>query len=431
MNGSLDLTPKRLGAWIVNTSKHLVNFAPTSIGLSSFENIFFAGKCGSLLIKLSADEPEQLNHARVKAHAQVCGISGAELPTYLQTLKAHGCLDWNSTASIYEVLPFTRERVLETASAIFEGSVDATQEERALPYLLEFCLIRPRLESEAKELLSKLLPEKLIEQLINLVVQFELLGVNVVLDRLERLFYNEYQFGEEAAVRIGTAIAALDRQKQEELNALLEEVAQRPGVPPESIKISPATRDFAIGLGLVEESEVTSPAGDAKFLTMPRMPIPSVGKEVANIDDDIFHHTKMLLSSLRFGELRSYTTRGKIQNPYVLVKALLDRDRIGPCTAIGQDYIILEMEGVIKTERATYKPGEQFYMELRRREPAEIVLNLLDSGSRSVVGAGSISKELELPMHYTGPEVARPVAARKTTKTDAESMRRFLEVLRT
>jgi hypothetical protein len=58
MDRRLDLTPKRLGAWMVNTSKHLVSFSPTSIGLSSFENIFFAGKCGSLWIKLSADETE-------------------------------------------------------------------------------------------------------------------------------------------------------------------------------------------------------------------------------------------------------------------------------------------------------------------------------------------------------------------------------------
>ena len=97
------LSPKRQGAWIVNTSKHLVNFPPNTIGLAYFENLFFAGKCGSLLIKLSADETEQLTLARVKAHAQVSGITGPELKVCLETLAAFGCIDWNQTNQIYEV----------------------------------------------------------------------------------------------------------------------------------------------------------------------------------------------------------------------------------------------------------------------------------------------------------------------------------------
>jgi hypothetical protein len=427
------LTPTREGAWLVNISKHLVNFAPNSIGLSSLENSFFAGKCGALLIKLSADETEQLNHAKVRAHAQVCGISGTELPIYLETLKSHECLDWDTNEDTFEVLPFSRERVLETTARIFRGLVAASEVEKLLPRLLEFCLLRPRLHSETKAYLCLSLSEKDADYLLDMAGTFNLLGVQVLLNpSIEKLYYNEYQFGEtDQAAKAGYALAQMPEAQRAELSELLHKVASKPGTPPESVNVSESTKEFAIGLGLIEMSEVASPAGSAKFLTVPRLPIPSVGKQTANLEDDVFHHSKMLLSSLRFGELRSSPSRGRIIEPYVLVRTLLDRDRVGPCTAIGQDYVILESEGVIKTTRAEDRQGNQFYMELRRREPAEIVMNLLKSDGGSAINATSLSRNLELPLHYTGPEATRPVAARRTRNQSPETLRQFLEALRT
>jgi len=40
--------------------------------------------------------------------------------------------------------------VLDTTSKIFSASPDASEIEKILPRLLEFCLLRPRLESESK-----------------------------------------------------------------------------------------------------------------------------------------------------------------------------------------------------------------------------------------------------------------------------------------
>lgn len=428
----LTLTSKRYGAWLVNISKHLVDVPQTDIALSSIEGILFAGKCGSLLIKLSADETEQLTLKKVKAHANVSGILGPELRVYLETLKAFGCLDWSLDKTTFEVLPFSRERVLETAHKIFDSSVETTSLERALPPLLEFCLVRPRLTSEVKEFLSGYIPEQEAVQLLSIVEHFRLLGTEVVLGRYELLYYNEYQFGDkDKTAQIGAALATLSKKQEQELNTLLEEVSQRPGVLPDSIRISEEMKTFAIGFGLVDESEVFSPAGNAKFLTMPRLPLPSVGSEKENLENDIFHHSKMLLSSLRFGELRSEYGRGRIDNPVVLVSMLLERDRVGPCTAIGEDYTILETEGVIRTIHAGDRPGHQFYMELRRKEPAEIVLNLLESGSGGVIDSGQISKGIELPLQFTAPEAARPVAAKRTAKNSPELMKKFLEELRT
>lgn len=428
MTGRLQLTESRRGAWIINCTKHLLAYDVTDPRLSYLEGTCFAGKCGSLLIKLSADDKEQLALRRVKAHARLCGINTPELNTYLNTLQAFGCIDWDVKRTTYEVLAFSRERVLATTSQILANSVD-TAIENVLLEVLEFCLLRPRLKEEIEEYLAAVLRRKDRQSLYGLIETFGLLGVVQVPGRSQPLYFNEYQFGDRS-VNIGTALAAMSRKRREELNILLDVVESRPGVPPEDVQVSEETKTLAIHLGLVEVSQVSSPGGTATFLTLPLLAGPSVGQETEHLQDDVFHHSKMLLSSLRFGELRSSRGRGRIIDPPILVQALLDRDRVGPCTAIGQDYVILEGEGVIRTIPAPHKPGRQFYMELRRREAAEIVLGLLESGASEAINARSLPRSLELPLEYASPEASRARAARRIRGHDPDSLARFLEELR-
>lgn len=431
MTVNSSLTPSRQGAWIINVSKHLFNTAdPSHLGLTNLENIIFAGKCGHLLIKLSADDTEQLSAQKVKIHARSCGISPQELPVYLDSLKVKGCIDWDKEKNTYEVLSCSRERVLTTTSSLLYESLSINKIEKCLPDLLQFCLLRPRLESEVKNYISKFLLEDDILLLLGLVKEFQLLGVLTIKNRTQELLYfNGYQFGDRAS-DIGKALSALSEQLREELNILTEAVLKRPGTPFEISTVSEKTKSLAISLGLVEVSEVSSKAGNAKFLTAPLLAPPSVGRETSHLEDDVFHHAKMLLSSLRFGELRSYSSRGRINDPSDLVKALLNRDRVGPCTAIGQDYILLETEGVIKTLRAENKPG-QYYMQIRRKEPARMVLGLLQSGNSEIIDMKSLPLSLELPLGYTGPEPSRVANIRKTTTSDPEVLKSFLEIIRT
>lgn len=425
----IGITNHRQGAWLVILGKHLPSFDITEPALSDLDNVAFAGKCGNLLIKLSADETEQLSYRKVKAHARLCGISMQELSVYLNTLKVFGCLDWDDAQNTYEVLAFSRERVLDTTSKIFK-SLPITPVEKSIPHVLEFCLVRPRLEQEITEYLTLELSEEETKQLLGLISTFELLGHLYLDEAKEELYFNGYQFGNRAA-DIGKALAALPKEDRKYLDELMEYIIEQPGTPPGNIEVPEKIKTMAIGLGLVDENKVLSPAGEAIFFTTPGFALPSVGKEISNLEDDVFNHAKMLISSLRYGEFRSSQSRGRIIDPKWIVGALISRDRVGPCTAIGQDYVALEGEGVIRTIHAEHKPGEQFYMELRRSEPAEIVQNLLKSGRSPVIDAKSLPKNLELPFSYIGPEVPRPKAARKAIEHDPETIKRFYEELRT
>lgn len=429
MSQEITLNPTRKGAWIVNISKHLQRFDATNPGLYHMEHIIFAGKCGSLLIKVSADSTEQLNVDRIRLHAQLCGISSMELPIYLETLESVNCLAHDRDKRTYEILALTRTRVLSETSRILEISAHHELEESILQ-VLEFCLRRPRLESELNNFLSSRLNEVDAELCLGLIRTFGLLGTSAVGASEESLYFNTYQFGDRAK-DIGNGLSSLNVSMRDQLNSVLDEVYRRPGVPLDTLRADNAVKDFAIGLGLVDVSEVASASGGATFLTPPRMAPPSVGQETSHLEDDVFHHAKMLLSSLRYGQLRSLPQRGRIFEPDILMSALLERERVGPCTAIGQDYVLLEGEGVIRTIKATHRYGDQFFMEIRRREPAEIVLGLLQSGQSSTVDAKSLPVELELPHTYSGPEMSRAQAMRQSADRNPETVRRFLEELRT
>ncbi|QIN81070.1 hypothetical protein GBA65_21780 (plasmid) [Rubrobacter marinus] len=426
----MDLSPSRRGAWIVNTSKHLSEINPSHPGLSHLENIDFAGKCGNLLITLSGDTTEQLSLRRVKTHARNCGIGGPELTTsYLPTLKAYGCLDWDATGNTYEVLAFSRQRVLATTSDILSG-LALSGFERVLPDLLEFCLLRPRLSSEVKEYLSDLLVEEDADHLIELVSSFELLGVAETIDQRQKLYFNRYQFGDKVK-GIAKALPMLSDERREELDEAIERVGRRPGMPLDELRLSESAKGLAVGLGILDVSKVPSPSGSVEFVTSAGLAPPSVGSQTSHLEDDVFHHAKMLLSSFRYGQLRSTVSRGRINDPAVLVDRLLSQGEVGPCTAIGQDYVPLEASGVIRTVRAGDRVGNQFSMQLRRREPAQIVLDLFESGVSDTIAARSVPQNLQLPLGYTGPEAPQVAAYRRIVRHDAKSVRAFMEGLRT
>ncbi len=80
--------------------------------------------------------------------------------------------------------------------------------------------------------------------------------------------------------------------------------------------------------------------------------------------DDAFDLAKALVAALSYGmTLRSQGT-GRIGAISALLSKLISGQEIGPATAIGEDYRVLEMKGVIQT-----RPGPRYgyLMKLKKR----------------------------------------------------------------
>ncbi len=123
--------------------------------------------------------------------------------------------------------------------------------------------------------------------------------------------------------------------------------------------------------------------------------------------------------------------RGRISDPIWIINCLLRGGEVGPCTAIGQDYTILEKEGVISLRRATHKVGDQYHMRLRKKEVGELAKQVLlfnrtitDAGIQGVPGSSSTDD-------YINPQVMRAGILAAPTGPVAEVRTKLLATLRT
>ena len=122
---------------------------------------------------------------------------------------------------------------------------------------------------------------------------------------------------------------------------------------------------------------------------------------------------------------RSSSGRGRIVFLQRLMEKLIAGLTVGPCTAIGQDYRLLELRGVVQVIPAQYG---MFSMKLLKRDIGELALQVLESGD---VSDQSLTALPGAPLSgYRGPESNR-VRARKQAQLANIDVRKALETLRT
>src|SRR5262249_23212051 len=118
--------------------------------------------------------------------------------------------------------------------------------------------------------------------------------------------------------------------------------------------------------------------------------------------------------------------RGRIKMIEALMRKLIAGEWVGPATAIGQDYKVLEMKGVLEVVPERYG---RFHMRLLKREVGELALVVITEGEAST---GSL---LELPSvsatRYQGPETNRMVVRRKQAEPLKKSVANLLRDIRT
>ena len=107
-----------------------------------------------------------------------------------------------------------------------------------------------------------------------------------------------------------------------------------------------------------------------------------------------------------------------------LLGKMLRGYEVGPATAIGQDYKVLELKGVV----AVRPDSRGFYMKLLKRDIGEIALQVLTEGDASAESlrnfpGASVSR-------YDRPEQTRRVTRRRLSKSNPTATRDVLVTLR-
>ncbi len=411
------------GAWIINHTKKLQDFSETA----NFEDIQLAGKCGIFLSNLAASNEEtQISKDKVDAIATNSDINKKlELPAIKETLKRAQLIDYNSKGDI-AVLGITTANILIHTADLFEQNENSAYQKAALE-ISNYVSDKPIDEVVLKDYISDTfkIDSKKLEALFT---QSEEAGF-VDFEKLDndKTYFNGNLFKRDTlskTTKVLSSLSSADSRKLNELDNLITkegcvslEVAQ--GLLGETLLSKVKS------IGMYDFNEVSNYTHSKIYLTKPS----AFSKYGNPFEDDVLDLAKSFIASLIYGMQVSINSRGKIQNYSMLqntLKKLLRGERVGPCTAIGEDYQILEMNRVIKLEHSSYN---RYYMRLLKYDVAEVALEVIEKGELAeqstiepTIRSSSVSK-------YKGPEAHRSEIRRKkesVVKTDIKDLIRTI-----
>jgi hypothetical protein len=178
-----------------------------------------------------------------------------------------------------------------------------------------------------------------------------------------------------------------------------------------------------VAAGMYDLNQVTNEAGSHVYVTAPS----AFHKFVDPLVDDCFDMAKSLVAALTYGMKGRAASQGRIDMLPRLLGNLIAGYEVGPATAIGQDYRVLEVNGVVKLRPDTRFPG-RYHMRLLKREVGELALQVLTQGNAS---AQALADFPSAPMAgYIGPEENRTKRRKRQSAPSKKTTRDVLEAVR-
>ncbi len=418
----MDIDRKIQGAWIIHHTDKLQDVKNAS---NDYEAINLAGKCGLLLSSLAASEDQFISQTKLETLAKAININRrTELPGILNELENQKLIIRNLEG--INILGLTTTTTLEYTTSIFYDS-NPDSHELAVIDLSEKTSELPITEQTAKEYISDTykIQNTKVDELLIASEQIGFVDIESV-DTSRKLIFNGNLFRRNEVHKINAICSSLSESKVKKIQELDETLRNQGCV---ALNIAHKILEEKLfkqlhSIGLYDVNTVNNERGDFKFVTKPsafsRFGNPTV--------EDAFDLAKAFVTSLTFGMTQSSADRGKITMIQKLMQKLINGEWIGPATAIGQDYQMLEIRGVVQVKPSQQYPN-RFLMKLLKKDVGELALKVITSGD--------ISTEvlLTLPsasiIGYTGPERNRAYERKLQAPQIQNNVGELLDVLRT
>ena len=414
-----NLKPETLGAWVVHHGRKLQS---DQRGPAEFSAIDGAAKGSLLLAGMASSEKADLSAKEVTALAQAASLNPkTELSGYLAMLKTRQLIDVTSAGAV-SILGLSSRKVLQESAAIFE-SLGPTTEERAAIDLAEEASATPQLQARERRRLSEQFALPLVDVDELLRRSAEIGFVDFEQDGTDRLLFNGNLFRRNSVIKskhVLDSLTAGEHQRITQVNALL---TQKGCLDRDQVKLQLTEPLFEklIAAGFYDVNMVSNDQGEHAFVTAPS----AFHKFVDPMVDDAFDLAKALVAALTYGIAKSDPGRGRIVLPSVLLNKLVQGGEVGPATAIGQDYKVLELRRVITLRHAG---RGMYFMKLQKRDIGEIAQQVLMHGGASDQVFGSIPSAAM--SGYIGPEESRATFRRNQNSPSRKHTRDILQTLR-
>lgn len=408
-----DIPKETLGAWIIHHGRKATMDAD---GASEFPAIDEAAKAANLLSSLGESKKTTLTAAEVTAVARACRLNPrVELRPLLNVLADRRLIE-RKTSSI-DVIGINTRSALTHAASIFLDSQPSRQEEASIA-LAERTSAAPLVRETAVEYISDL-HGMTTKEADDFVSRSAGIGfVDVEGQGSSRILFNGNLFRRESVVKTKNVLDSLSSEEQAKLMEF-GGVLKRHGCVEKTLgeaMLGHHLLDKLIAAGVYDLNTVSNDTGDYVFVTSPN----SFHKFVDPMVDDCFDMAKALASALKYGMTRRRSSEGKIRTIERLLRRLIDGHIVGPATAIGMDYRVLELNRVVQII-----PDDQlFRMRLLKAEIGMLALDVLTKGDANVT---AMKKLPGAPMTgYTGPEEGR---MRTRRRQDGRSRRATHDIL--
>ena len=407
------------GAWIVH---HARKISMDVSGPAEFSALDEAGKAAQLLMRLGASNESTLGKEEIKAVAKSINLNiRTELPHYLDLLKNRRLVD--TSKKELQILGVSTRLVLRHASDIFDDS-NPTNREIAAVDISELTSHSPVPFHDAQKYISDSYKLKKSESLDFIQRAGEIGFIDQEGDDSSNIIlFNGNLFKRDSVKKSQKVLSSLSSAEQSrfsEVSLLLKEQGCIYAATCEK-QLGKALFEKLRAAGVLEVNIVSNENGEHSFVTLPG----SFHKFVNPMIDDSFDMAKALVSALTYGMKLRRSSRGRIMSIDLLLGALINGRVVGPATAIGADYRVLEQNRVIKL---THDQGDMYYMELLKREIGQLALEVLQQGDAN---AESISSLPSAPMTgYIGPEGSRERVRKNQSKPSRNHTHDILSALR-
>jgi hypothetical protein len=410
---------KTTGAWIIHHSQKLRSVAGAT---EDYEQLDFAGKCGIILNSLTGSTDSVLKIKRIKALTKAAGYSSrTDLPAVLDELEKQRLID--RSGDEVSVLGLTTGTTLEHTATIFQ-EIEPLKHEKASIDIAERSSLLPIIGQEAQEYLAD--TYKITSQDTNdLLRQYNEIGfVDSELIGKESIYFNGNLFRKDEIRKINgilSSLTGLENTKAIELSTLLDQQ----GCVTKNMALKVVGDQLyskLIAIGFVDENGVGNETGSHFFVTKPAAFTKFTNAEI----DDAFDLAKAFVTSLTYGMVSSPSGRGRITMIEALMRKMLQGAWVGPATAIGHDYKMLEMKGVV----ATKPEGDgRYYMKLLKKDIGQLALKVIQEGdvsTESILNLPSVSVS-----NFKRPEFNRVIERKKQTEPLRRGVAGLLNDLRT
>lgn len=377
------MTPHEIGRCTIQVAKTLRGFRVDDAKIAQYFSVtLLAGKLGLFAAALRSQGdivPEKFN--TLAAHQAIGAFDRARVVQFLRDAGLLEVREVQGKVVGYHSTALAYERILN-ATAKFLQESDPTKAEIAVIALLAATDQLPLKKNDALQHLSREFGPKVAQIAYQLAIGYKVVKEAKFKAPSEPLVYSPSIWGR-IVQRMGNVLVALDPTKREVLLFLVSKVQSHQGIPEQFIRNEAKQQgvedllNMAIGVGILNRTEIITRDGrTTAFLSSPHY--------YAHLEEefgkDICDRVKLFLDSIRNGQHFGRPETGRIYNPPRLLEKLLNTGEVGPCTAIGKDYVLVEKEGIVQA-RPVSKGSGQHVMELIQRDTVKKVYEFLTASS--------------------------------------------------